>query len=76
MAGQVVKVKSEILQACMTCPLCKKLLRDATTISLCLHTCMFLFPSLEFCPFLFPMILIWRCLVRKLRLTIWVVRAL
>ncbi|KAG8648120.1 E3 ubiquitin protein ligase DRIP2 isoform X2 [Manihot esculenta] len=38
MAGQVVKVKSEILQACMTCPLCKKLLRDATTISLCLHT--------------------------------------
>ncbi|KDP23673.1 hypothetical protein JCGZ_23506 [Jatropha curcas] len=38
MAGQVVKVKREIIEACMTCPLCKKLLRDATTISLCLHT--------------------------------------
>ncbi|KAJ9180087.1 hypothetical protein P3X46_008372 [Hevea brasiliensis] len=38
MAGQVVKVKRDIIQACMTCPLCKKLLRDATTISLCLHT--------------------------------------
>ncbi|KAJ9185833.1 hypothetical protein P3X46_005420 [Hevea brasiliensis] len=38
LAGQVVKVKSETLQTCMTCPLCKKLLRDATTISMCLHT--------------------------------------
>ncbi|OAY44251.1 E3 ubiquitin protein ligase DRIP2 isoform X2 [Manihot esculenta] len=38
MAGQVVKVKRELIQTCMTCPLCKKLLRDATTISLCLHT--------------------------------------
>ncbi|XP_048236043.1 E3 ubiquitin protein ligase DRIP2 isoform X1 [Ricinus communis] len=38
MAGQVVKVKREIIEACMTCPLCNKLLRDATTISLCLHT--------------------------------------
>ncbi|XP_065853342.1 E3 ubiquitin protein ligase DRIP2-like [Euphorbia lathyris] len=36
--GQMVKVKRDILEACMTCPLCKKLLRDATTISLCLHT--------------------------------------
>lgn len=38
MAGQVVRVKREILEACMTCPLCKKLLKEATTISLCLHT--------------------------------------
>ncbi|KAK0598900.1 hypothetical protein LWI29_000522 [Acer saccharum] len=38
MAGQVVKVKRETLEACMTCPLCGKLLREATTISLCLHT--------------------------------------
>lgn len=35
----VVKVKRENLEACMTCPLCHKLLKDATTISLCLHTC-------------------------------------
>ncbi|WJX80251.1 RING-type E3 ubiquitin transferase [Trifolium repens] len=34
----VVKVKRENLEACMTCPLCQKLLKDATTISLCLHT--------------------------------------
>ncbi|KAG6586312.1 E3 ubiquitin protein ligase DRIP2, partial [Cucurbita argyrosperma subsp. sororia] len=38
MAGQVVRVKREIFEACMTCPLCKKLLKEATTISLCLHT--------------------------------------
>ncbi|XP_022143093.1 E3 ubiquitin protein ligase DRIP2-like isoform X1 [Momordica charantia] len=38
MAGQVVRVKREILETCMTCPLCKKLLKEATTISLCLHT--------------------------------------
>uniref|UniRef100_A0A2P2KMH4 RING-type domain-containing protein n=1 Tax=Rhizophora mucronata TaxID=61149 RepID=A0A2P2KMH4_RHIMU len=38
MAETVVKVKRETLEACMTCPLCNKLLRDATTISLCLHT--------------------------------------
>ncbi|XP_038890118.1 E3 ubiquitin protein ligase DRIP2-like isoform X2 [Benincasa hispida] len=38
MAGQVVRVKREILEACMTCPLCNKLLKEATTISLCLHT--------------------------------------
>ncbi|XP_050116021.1 E3 ubiquitin protein ligase DRIP2-like isoform X1 [Malus sylvestris] len=36
--GQVVKVKREKLEACMTCPLCNKLLKEATTISLCLHT--------------------------------------
>ncbi|WOK99399.1 E3 ubiquitin-protein ligase [Canna indica] len=35
---QVVKVKRELLAACMTCPICNKLLRDATTISECLHT--------------------------------------
>ncbi|XP_028790268.1 E3 ubiquitin protein ligase DRIP2 [Neltuma alba] len=38
MASQVVKVGREKLEACMTCPLCHKLLKDATTISLCLHT--------------------------------------
>ncbi|GAB4855391.1 hypothetical protein Ancab_024014 [Ancistrocladus abbreviatus] len=38
MAGQVVKVRRDKVAACMTCPLCKKLLKDATTISLCLHT--------------------------------------
>ncbi|XWS58355.1 hypothetical protein CRYUN_Cryun08bG0027100 [Craigia yunnanensis] len=34
----VVKVKRESLESCMTCPLCNKLLKEATTISLCLHT--------------------------------------
>ncbi|XP_038717594.1 E3 ubiquitin protein ligase DRIP2-like [Tripterygium wilfordii] len=38
MAGQVVKLKRETLEACMTCPLCNKLLREATMISVCLHT--------------------------------------
>ncbi|GLT36414.1 hypothetical protein SLA2020_237780 [Shorea laevis] len=38
MANQVVKVRRETILACMTCPLCNKLLRDATTISECLHT--------------------------------------
>ncbi|KAF7804681.1 E3 ubiquitin protein ligase DRIP2-like [Senna tora] len=38
MANQVVKVKREAIAACMTCPLCNKLFRDATTISECLHT--------------------------------------
>ncbi|KAJ4851534.1 hypothetical protein Tsubulata_042886 [Turnera subulata] len=37
-ANQVVKVRRETIAACMTCPLCDKLLRDATTISECLHT--------------------------------------
>lgn len=46
MAGQVVRVKREILEACMTCHLCKKLLKEATTISLCLHTCKFFSSSL------------------------------
>ncbi|XP_022758346.1 E3 ubiquitin protein ligase DRIP2-like isoform X2 [Durio zibethinus] len=38
MANLVVKVRREAIAACMTCPLCNKLLRDATTISECLHT--------------------------------------
>ncbi|XVF71929.1 hypothetical protein PTKIN_Ptkin12aG0079300 [Pterospermum kingtungense] len=38
MANQVVKVRREAIVACMTCPLCNKLLKDATTISECLHT--------------------------------------
>lgn len=38
MANPVVKVRRETIAACMTCPLCKKLFRDATTISECLHT--------------------------------------
>ena len=35
----VVMVKRDLLASCMTCPLCDRLLRDATTISECLHTC-------------------------------------
>ncbi|KAK9018152.1 hypothetical protein V6N11_001133 [Hibiscus sabdariffa] len=38
MTNQVVKVRREAIAACMTCPLCNKLVRDATTISECLHT--------------------------------------
>ncbi|CAN1132025.1 E3 ubiquitin protein ligase DRIP2 [Linum perenne] len=38
MARNFVKVKRETLKACMTCPLCDNLLRQPTTISLCLHT--------------------------------------
>ncbi|KAK9735319.1 hypothetical protein RND81_04G198600 [Saponaria officinalis] len=37
-SGQVVMVRREKIAACMTCPLCDKLLKEATTISLCLHT--------------------------------------
>jgi len=37
--GAVVMVKRELLARCMTCPVCRRLLRDATTISECLHTC-------------------------------------
>jgi hypothetical protein len=63
MASQVVKVKRETIEACMTCPLCNKLLKDATTISLCLHTC----ELSASCLFLllialvFVVILIWVC---------------
>jgi E3 ubiquitin-protein ligase DRIP len=35
----VVMVKRDLLASCMTCPICKRLLREATTISECLHTC-------------------------------------
>lgn len=38
MSTQVAKVRREALVDCMTCPLCKKLLKEATTISECLHT--------------------------------------
>ncbi|WOL08002.1 E3 ubiquitin-protein ligase [Canna indica] len=36
--AQMVRVKRELLVMRMTCPICHKLLRDATTISECLHT--------------------------------------
>jgi hypothetical protein len=39
-----VMVKRGLLAACMTCPICNRLLRDATTISECLHTCEFPLP--------------------------------
>ncbi|XVF66559.1 hypothetical protein PTKIN_Ptkin10aG0046700 [Pterospermum kingtungense] len=39
--AEVSKVDREKLVACMTCPLCDKLFKDATTISECLHTCQF-----------------------------------
>ncbi|EPS67894.1 hypothetical protein M569_06878, partial [Genlisea aurea] len=38
MSHQVVTVKREAVAPCMTCPLCHKLFRDATTIIECLHT--------------------------------------
>ncbi|CAH9073832.1 unnamed protein product [Cuscuta europaea] len=38
MSNQVVKVRRQTLATCMTCYLCNKLFRDATTISECLHT--------------------------------------
>ncbi|XP_010326435.1 E3 ubiquitin protein ligase DRIP2 isoform X3 [Solanum lycopersicum] len=38
MTNQLVKVKRDVIAACMTCPLCHNLFRDATTISECLHT--------------------------------------
>ncbi|KAL3517646.1 hypothetical protein ACH5RR_020235 [Cinchona calisaya] len=38
LSNQVVEVRRETIAACMTCPLCNKLFRDATTISECLHT--------------------------------------
>jgi len=39
MSNQVAKVRRNTIVACMTCPLCNKLFREATTISECLHTC-------------------------------------
>ncbi|KAF5738895.1 E3 ubiquitin protein ligase DRIP2-like [Tripterygium wilfordii] len=38
MSNLVAKVKRDTIAACMTCSLCNKLFRDATTISECLHT--------------------------------------
>ncbi|KAL6505187.1 hypothetical protein OROGR_025004 [Orobanche gracilis] len=38
MSHQVVRVKREAVAPCMTCPLCHKLFREATTIIECLHT--------------------------------------
>ncbi|KAL6499534.1 hypothetical protein OROGR_027444 [Orobanche gracilis] len=38
MSHHVVRVKREAVAPCMTCPLCHKLFRDATTIIECLHT--------------------------------------
>ncbi|KAL2507772.1 E3 ubiquitin protein ligase DRIP2 [Forsythia ovata] len=38
MSNQVLKVKRDVVAPCMTCPLCHKLFRDATTIIECLHT--------------------------------------
>lgn len=38
MSHQVVEVRREAVAPCMTCPLCHKLFRDATTIIECLHT--------------------------------------
>ncbi|KAG6426916.1 hypothetical protein SASPL_111155 [Salvia splendens] len=49
MSHQVVQVRREALAPCMTCPLCHKLFRDATTIIECLHT----FPSLPFLTWVF-----------------------
>lgn len=37
--SSVAMVKRELLARCLTCPLCDRLLRKATTISECLHTC-------------------------------------
>lgn len=54
MANRMVKVKRETIQACMTCPLCRKLFRDATTISECLHTCEFLSLFLSLSSFVSP----------------------
>ncbi|KAJ4906020.1 Mitogen-activated protein kinase kinase kinase 1 [Raphanus sativus] len=42
----MAKVKRETVVACMTYSLCDNLLCDATTISKCFHTCLFL---LEYC---------------------------
>ncbi|CAH9051377.1 unnamed protein product, partial [Cuscuta epithymum] len=38
MSNQVVKVRRQTIAACMTCYLCNRLFREATTISECLHT--------------------------------------
>ncbi|EPS62332.1 hypothetical protein M569_12460, partial [Genlisea aurea] len=38
MSHQVLNLKRKAVAPCMTCPLCRKLFRDATTIIECLHT--------------------------------------
>ncbi|KAL8136329.1 hypothetical protein V2J09_002330 [Rumex salicifolius] len=38
MENRLTKVPRPPIAACMTCPLCKDLFEEATTISLCLHT--------------------------------------
>ncbi|XP_073300191.1 E3 ubiquitin protein ligase DRIP2-like isoform X2 [Primulina huaijiensis] len=57
MPNQIVKARRESVASCMTCPLCHKLFRDATTIIECLHTfcrkCIFkklLDEEMECCP--------------------------
>nr|CAB3493283.1 unnamed protein product [Digitaria exilis] len=40
-ARGVVRVRRDALAARMTCPLCQGLLREATAITQCLHTCEF-----------------------------------
>ncbi|KAL6894256.1 hypothetical protein ACP4OV_008354 [Aristida adscensionis] len=40
-AGDVVSVRRSVLAARLTCPLCGRLLRDAATITECLHTYIF-----------------------------------
>uniref|UniRef100_A0A804P851 RING-type domain-containing protein n=1 Tax=Zea mays TaxID=4577 RepID=A0A804P851_MAIZE len=37
-ARRLARVRREALAACMTCPLCRGLLREATAVALCLHT--------------------------------------
>ncbi|XP_008665389.1 E3 ubiquitin protein ligase DRIP2 [Zea mays] len=37
-ARGLARVRREALAACMTCPLCRGLLREATAITVCLHT--------------------------------------
>uniref|UniRef100_A0A5B7BZ01 Putative E3 ubiquitin protein ligase DRIP2 n=1 Tax=Davidia involucrata TaxID=16924 RepID=A0A5B7BZ01_DAVIN len=36
--SQVVQLRSGKIAACITCPICKKLFKDATSITECLHT--------------------------------------
>jgi len=38
-AGDVVMLRRSALAACLSCPLCGRLFRDAATITECLHTC-------------------------------------
>jgi hypothetical protein len=35
----VARVRRSALSACVTCPICRGLLREATAIAECLHTC-------------------------------------